>query len=99
MKRQTELAGWELNTITIEIILFSGIVMGIITGLGPRFASFKLPSYVWFAIGFGCLGLLLIPLQSVLARTRQEGTLSIRRAVEGVVIGTVMAAMVMWLLS
>jgi len=99
MKQQTEIAGWELNAITIEIILFSALVMGLITALGPRVVSFKLPPYVWFAIGFGCLGLLLIPLQSVIARTRHGGTLSIRRAIEGVVIGTVVAAVVMWLMS
>jgi hypothetical protein len=97
-KPVVEIAEWELNTITLELLLLSAIVTGALTGLGPRMIAPSVPRYIWATLGFGLLGLLLVPVQSIVSRTRTGGTFSVRRAIEGVLIGTVVYGIVMRLL-
>ncbi|MEA2237582.1 MAG: hypothetical protein QOC81_2306 [Thermoanaerobaculia bacterium] len=60
---------WELNAIVIELLLLGGVATGLAVGLIARLPMLsRIPFYVVSAIGFGFLGILLIPVQGLLVR-------------------------------
>ena len=97
-KPVVEIAEWELNAIVIELLLLSAVVSGALAALGPRMIAPAVPRYIWASLGFGFLGLLLVPVQCIVSRARTGRTFSIRRALEGVLLGTVVYGIVMRLL-
>jgi hypothetical protein len=79
---------WELNAIVIEIVVLSGVTMGLAVGFLGRVPMFaRLPRYVLNGIGFGFLGLLLIPGLSLLSRQRQQQQISLRSGIARCVAG------------
>jgi hypothetical protein len=94
-----KMTGRELYAVTFAIILLGGVVMALIWVVGPSVAPVQLPSYVWSAIGFCVLGLLLIPLQRILApEPYHSGRVTTRDAIIGVLIGSFLYAGAMHLL-
>ena len=89
------ISGWELYAVIFEIIFFGALVMALMWVVGPSLAPIQLPSYIWSAAGFCALGLLLIPGQRILARTRPGVQLRVRDAVAGVFIGSALYAIAM----
>jgi drug/metabolite transporter (DMT)-like permease len=74
---------WELDAVVIEIIVLSGVATGVAVGFLSHLQSLKsVPFYVLNGAGFGFLGLLLIPAQSILVRVHRQHQISpIRSAV------------------
>ena len=87
--------GWELYAVIFEIIFFGALVMALMWVVGPSLAPIQLPSYIWSAAGFCALGLLLIPAQRILARTRPGVQLRVRDAIIGVFTGSAVYAVAM----
>jgi hypothetical protein len=92
------ISGWELYAVIFEIIFFGALVMALLWVVGPSLAPIQLPSYIWSAAGFCALGLLLIPGQRILARTRPGIQIRVRDAIAGVFIGSALYAIAMRLL-
>jgi hypothetical protein len=94
-----KMSGRELYVVTFGTILLAGILSALLWVIGPSVAPIQLPSYVWAAIGFCVLGLLLVPLQRILApETYRTGRVRTRDAVFGVLIGSFLYAGAMHLL-
>jgi hypothetical protein len=89
------ISGWELYAVIFEIIFFGALVMALLWVVGPSLAPIQLPSYIWSAAGFCALGLLLIPGQRILARTRPGIQIRVRDAIAGVFIGSALYAIAM----
>ena len=85
----------ELYAVIFEIIFFGALVMALLWVVGPSLAPIQLPSYIWSAAGFCALGLLLIPAQRILARTRPGVQLRVRDAIVAVFTGSVLYAVAM----
>ncbi len=76
---EIQIKRWELNAIVIEIIVLSGIAMGVAVGFLGRLSMFaSVPRDVLFALGFGFLGLLQIPGLSLLVRAHRQHQISTR---------------------
>jgi hypothetical protein len=58
-----QISGWKLYAVTFGSILLAAILAALIWVVGPSVAPIQMPSYIWSAIGFCVLGLLLIPAQ------------------------------------
>lgn len=94
-----KMTGRELYAVTFGMILLGGVVMALIWVVGPSTAPIQLPSYVWSAIGFCVLGLLLIPAQKIVApEPYRTGRVTTRDAILGVLIGSFLYAGAMHLL-
>jgi hypothetical protein len=94
-----KMTGGQLYAVTFGTILLAGILSALIWVVGPSVAPIQLPSYVWAAIGFCVLGLLLIPLQRILApEPYRTGRVRTRDAVFGVLVGSFLYAGAMHLL-
>ncbi|HEV7428184.1 MAG TPA: hypothetical protein VGQ46_17645 [Thermoanaerobaculia bacterium] len=93
------ISGWKLYAVTFGSILFAAMVAALIWVLGPSAAPIQLPSYVWSAIGFCVLGLLLIPTQRIVAPEPYiSGRVTTRDAIIGVLIGSFLYAGAMHLM-
>jgi len=90
------MTGRELYAVTFAIILVGAVVIALTWIVGPSVAPVQLPSYVWSAIGFCVLGLLLIALQRVIAPAPYA--ISARAAIVGVLAGSMLYAGAMHLL-
>jgi hypothetical protein len=94
-----QVSGWKLYAVTFGGILLAAILAALIWVVGPSAAPIQLPSYVWSAIGFCVLGLLLIPLQQMLApEPYRTGRVTRRDAIMGVLIGSFLYAGAMHLM-
>jgi hypothetical protein len=93
-----KMTGRELYVVTLTIILFGAGMIALTWIVGPSVAPIQLPSYVWSAIGFCVLGMLLIALQRVVAPSPYGTRLPAREAVFGVLIGSFLYAGAMHLL-
>jgi hypothetical protein len=91
-----KMTGRELYVVTFAIILFGAALIALTWIVGPSVAPVQLPSYVWAAIGFCALGLLLIALQRVLAPAPYGTAAHIK--IVGVLIGSFLYAGAMHLL-
>jgi len=89
------ISGWELYAVVFEILLFGALAVALLWVVGPSLAPIQLPSYIWSAAGFCALGLLLIPGQRILARTRPGLQIRVRDAVVAVFTGSVIYAVAM----
>jgi hypothetical protein len=92
------ISGRELYAVIFQTIFFGALVMALLWVVGPSLAPIQLPSYIWSAAGFCALGLLLIPAQRMLARTRPSVQLRVRDAVVAVFTGSVLYAVAMGVL-
>jgi hypothetical protein len=92
------MTGPELYVVTFAIILFGAALIALTWIVGPSVAPIQLPSYVWAAIGFCALGLLLIALQRILAPAPYGTVLPARVKMIGVLIGSFLYAGAMHLL-
>jgi hypothetical protein len=93
-----KMTGRELYAVTFAIILFGAGVIALTWIVGPSVAPIQLPSYIWSAIGFCILGLLLIPLQRIVAPSPYGTAISARAAIIGVLIGSFLYAGAMHLM-
>jgi hypothetical protein len=91
-----KMTGRELYVVTFAIILFGAALIALTWIVGPSVAPVQLPSYIWAAIGFCALGLLLIALQRTLAPSPYGTAAHIK--IIGVLIGSVLYAGAMHLL-
>ena len=87
-----QIRGWKLYAVSFGSILLAGILAALLWVVGPSVAPIQLPSYVWSAIGFGVLGLLLIALQRVVAPSPYGTRLPARDAILGVLAGSILYA-------
>ncbi|MDP9361887.1 MAG: hypothetical protein M3P29_10585, partial [Acidobacteriota bacterium] len=70
---------WELNAIVIELVVLSGVAMGLAVGLLSRLSVFaRVPFYVLMGVGCGFLGILQIPVLSLLGRITYQHQISPR---------------------
>lgn len=92
------MTGRELYMVTFAIILFGVGLIALTWIVGPSVAPIQLPSYVWSAIGFCALGLLMIALQRVVAPSPYGSRLPARHAILGVLAGSILYAGAMHLL-
>jgi hypothetical protein len=92
------MSGRELYVVTFAIILFGAALIALTWIVGPSVAPIQLPSYVWSAIGFCALGLLLIALQRVVAPPAYGTVLPAHVKIAGVLIGSFLYAGAMHLL-
>jgi hypothetical protein len=93
------ISGWKVYAVTFGSILLAAIVAALIWVVGPSVAPIQLPSYVWAAIGFCVLGLLLIPLQRiVMPEPYIAGHVTTRDAIMAVLIGSFLYAGAMHLM-
>jgi hypothetical protein len=92
------MSGRELYVVTFATILFGAAVIALTWIVGPSVAPIQLPSYVWAAIGFCALGLLLIALQRILAPSPYGTVLPAHVKIIGVLIGSFLYAGAMHLL-
>jgi hypothetical protein len=93
-----KMTGRELYVVTFAIIIFGAAVIALTWIVGPSVAPVQLPSYVWSAIGFCALGLLLIALQRILAPAPYGTVLPAHIKIVGVLIGSFLYAGAMHLL-
>jgi hypothetical protein len=93
-----KMTGRELYVVTFAIILFGAAVIALTWIVGPSVAPIQLPSYVWAAIGFCALGLLLIALQRILAPSPYGTVMPAHVKIIGVLIGSFLYAGAMHLL-
>jgi hypothetical protein len=93
-----KMTGRELYVVTFAIILFGASLIALTWIVGPSVAPIQLPSYVWSAIGFCALGLLLITLQRILAPEPYGTVLPAHVKIVGVLIGSFLYAGAMHLL-
>jgi hypothetical protein len=92
-------SGWKLYAVTFGSILLAAILAALVWVVGPSAAPIQLPSYVWSAIGFCVLGLLLIPAQKIVApEPYRTGRVTTRDAIMGVLIGSAVYAGAMHML-
>ena len=80
---------WELDAIVIELVVLSGVAMGVAVGFLSRLSTLGLPLYILNGIGFAGLGMLLIPVQSILIRVHRQHQISVRGSVAWCVVGAV----------
>jgi hypothetical protein len=92
------MSGRELYVVTCAIILFGAAVIALTWIVGPSVAPIQLPSYVWAAVGFCALGLLLIALQRILAPSPYGTVMPAHVKIIGVLIGSFLYAGAMHLL-
>jgi hypothetical protein len=92
------MSGRELYVVTFAIILFGAALIALTWIVGPSVAPIQLPSYIWAAIGFCALGLLLIALQRVLAPAPYGTVMPAHVKIIGVLIGSFLYAGAMHLL-
>jgi hypothetical protein len=92
------MSGRELYVVTFAIILFGAAVIALTWIVGPSVAPIQLPSYVWAAIGFCALGLLLIALQRILAPAPYGTVMPAHVKIIGVLLGSFLYAGAMHLL-
>jgi hypothetical protein len=92
------MSGRQLYAVTFAIILFGAALIALTWVVGPSVAPIQMPSYVWSAIGFCALGLLLIALQRVVAPSPYGTALPAHIKIVGVVIGSFLYAGAMHLL-
>jgi hypothetical protein len=93
------ISGWKLYAVTFGSILLAAILAALIWVVGPSVAPIQLPSYVWAAIGFCVLGLLLIPTQRiVMPEPYMSGRVTTRDAIMAVLIGSFVYAGAMHLM-
>jgi hypothetical protein len=94
-----QISGWKLYAVTFGSILLAAVLAALIWVVGPSVAPIQLPSYVWAAIGFCVLGLLLIPARRIVSpEPYRTGRVTTRDAVIGVLIGSFLYAGAMHLL-
>ena len=93
-----KMTGRELYVVTFGTILFGAALIALTWIVGPSVAPIQLPSYVWAAIGFCALGLLLVALQRVLAPAPYGTVLPAHIKIIGVLIGSFLYAGAMHLL-
>ena len=93
-----QVSGWKLYAVTFGSILLAATLAALLWVVGPSVAPIQLPSYVWSAIGFGVLGLLLIALQRVVAPSPYGTRLPARDAILGVLAGSILYAGAMHML-
>ena len=93
-----KMTGGQLYAVTFAIILFGAGMIALTWIVGPSVAPIQLPSYVWSAIGFCALGLLLIALQRILAPAPYGTVLPAHVKIVGVLIGCFLYAGAMHLL-
>jgi hypothetical protein len=93
-----KMTGRELYVVTFAIILFGAGLIALTWIVGPSVAPIQMPSYVWSAIGFCALGLLLIALQRVVAPAPYGTVLPAHVKIIGVLIGSFLYAGAMHLL-
>jgi hypothetical protein len=94
-----QISGWKLYAVTFGSILLAAILAALIWVVGPSVAPIQMPSYIWSAIGFCVLGLLLIPAQKIIApEPYRTGRVTTRDAILGVLIGSFLYAGAMHLL-
>jgi hypothetical protein len=75
--RILQLQRLELKAVVIEFIVLTGVVMGLAVGYLAHLSPFLwIPFNVLSAIGVGALGLVLIPVQNLLARAEGGRKLS-----------------------
>jgi hypothetical protein len=76
---EIQIKRWELNALVIELIVLSGVAMGVAVGFLGRLSMFAhVPREVLFAVGFGFLGVLQIPGLSLLVRAHRKHQISPR---------------------
>jgi hypothetical protein len=93
-----KMSGRELYAVTFAIILFGAAIIALTWVVGPSVAPVQLPSYVWAAIGFCALGVLLVALQRIVAPSPYGTRLPARHAILGVLAGSILYAGAMHLL-
>jgi hypothetical protein len=93
-----QMSGRELYAVTFAIVVFGAIVIALTWIVGPSVAPIQLPSYVWSAIGFCALGLLLVALQRVVTPAPYGTRLPARHAILGVLAGSILYAGAMHLM-
>ena len=93
-----KMTGRELYAVTFAIILFGAGIIALTWIVGPSIAPIQLPAYIWSAIGFCVLGLLLIALQRILAPAPYGTVLPAHVKIIGVLIGSFLYAGTMHLL-
>lgn len=81
---------WEFNAVVLEVVFLVSAALGA-GGALLRRAGF--PEYVAFAICFGAIGVVQLPILSVYARTRGN-ELKIGSQLMMIVIGTVVGALI-----
>jgi hypothetical protein len=91
-------SGWKLYAVTFATLLLGGVTLALIWIVAPSVAPIQLPSYIWSAIGFGVLGLLLIALQRVVTPAPYGTRLPARDAILGVLAGSILYAGAMHML-
>ncbi|HEX3578474.1 MAG TPA: hypothetical protein VHY33_07910 [Thermoanaerobaculia bacterium] len=92
------MTGRELYAVTFAILLFGAGMIALTWIVGPSVAPIQLPSYVWSAIGFCILGLLLVALQRVVTPSPYGTRLPARDAILGVLAGSILYAGAMHML-
>jgi hypothetical protein len=81
---------WELNAIVIELVVLSGVAIGVGVGFLGRLPAFAhVPFEVLFGIGFAVLGILQIPGLSLLGRLHYQHQVSVRRSIEMCLVSAV----------
>jgi hypothetical protein len=93
-----KMTGRELYAVTFAILLFGAGMIALTWIVGPSVAPIQLPSYVWSAIGFCILGLLLVALQRVVTPSPYGTRLPARDAILGVLAGSILYAGAMHML-
>jgi NAD/NADP transhydrogenase beta subunit len=89
-ERPSELRPWEFSALLIESVLFSGLLMAIVWTIAVR--SRLMPESVAFFLGLVALGIVLIPIESVLLRQRYKRRMAIRSSVLWMVLGAAVGA-------
>lgn len=79
---------WELDAFVIEVVILSGVAIGSAVGFLARLPALRhVPFYILNGMGFGLMGLLLIPAQSVLIRVHRREQISPRNSVIWCAVG------------
>jgi hypothetical protein len=85
---ELQIKRWELNATVIELIVLSGVAMGVTVGFLQRFPMFaRVPRELLFGLGFGLLGLLQIPGVSLLTRAHRQRQISTRSSIAWCFLG------------
>ncbi|MGH9422779.1 MAG: hypothetical protein ACRD3J_22590 [Thermoanaerobaculia bacterium] len=100
VKPDVEIKRWELDAFVIEVIILSGVAIGGAVGFLARLPALRyVPFYILNGMGFGLMGLLLIPAQSILIRVYRKEQISPGNSVIWSVVGVVVYVVIARLLQ
>ena len=91
-----QLRRWEFNVILLESVLLASAGVGAVWGLARRVTLLSDTLLVWLMVL--AIGLLYIPFESVLLRTRHDRQISVIRSVVWCIVGSAIGALVYSLL-